>query len=107
MCPLNKTAVIAGQKESTYSSSGPGGYAFLRHVPVVNWFLSSREDLGEELQLLILVCPQIANRRVQMTAVPSGETANVENAVSKSVNEKSEKIHRQETLNWFQKMFTW
>lgn len=107
VCPLNKTAVIAGQKESTYSSSGPGGYAFLRHVPVVNWFLSSREDLGEELQLLILVCPQIANRRVQMTAVPSGETANVENAVSKSVNEKSEKIHRQETLNWFQKMFTW
>ena len=85
VCPLNKTAVIAGQRELTYSGSGPEGYAFLRHIPVISWFAASEENQGEELQLLILACPRIANRKVQMTSVPSDETALVEKTVSRSV----------------------
>ncbi len=107
LCPLNKTAVIAGQREMTFSNSGPSGYAFLRHIPIVNWFMAFEEDQGEEMQLLILVCPKIAGQHVQMSSVPSEETAEVENKVSRSVREKSRKIQQQENRNWFLKMFTW
>ena len=107
LCPLNKTAVIAGQKELTYSNSGPGGYAFLRHIPVINWFTSNEEVQAEEMQFLILVHPQIAERKVKMASVPSAETANLEESVSKSVSEKNRKAREKEELSWFEKMFTW
>lgn len=107
LCPLNKTAVIAGQKELTYSNSGPSGYAFLRHIPVINWFTSSEEDQGEEMTFLILVSPRIANSKVKMTSIPSAETAGVEDSVSRSVNERSRKVQEQEEASWFWKMFTW
>lgn len=107
LCPLNQTAVIAGQKDLTYTSSGPSGYAFLRHIPVINWFTSSEEEQSEEMLLLILVSPRIANSNVQMTSIPSDETREVEPAVSRSIEEKNEKIREQESRSWFEKMFTW
>ena len=107
LCPLDKTAVIAGQKELSYSNSGPNGYAFLRHIPVVNWFMASEEKQGEEMQMLILVCPQLTNQLPQMTETPSSETAGVEKQVSDSVRDKSRKVREREKSNWFLKMFTW
>ena len=107
LCPLNQTAVIAGQKDLTYSDSGPRGYAFLRHIPVINWFTSSREEQYEEMMILILVSPRIASSQVQMTSIPSDDTREVENNISKSIEEKSEEVHEQESQNWFLKMFTW
>ena len=107
LCPLNKTAVIAGQKELTYSNSGPSGYAFLRHIPVVSWFTSSEEEQGEEMQFLILVYPQIAGRKVEMSSIPSAETAALEENVSRSVVEKNRKVRAREELSWFEKMFIW
>ena len=106
-CPLNKTAVIAGQRELTYSESGPSGYAFLRHIPVVSWFTSSEEEQGEEMQFLILVYPQIAGRKVEMSSIPSAETAALEENVSRSVVEKNRKVRAREELSWFEKMFIW
>lgn len=107
LCPLNRTAVIAGQKDLTYSDSGPSGYAFLRHIPVISWFTSSEEEQNEEMQLLILVSPRIANSNVQMASVPSDETREVETTISRSIEEKSEEIREQESRSWFEKMFTW
>ena len=57
--------------------------------------------------LLILVSPRIANSNVQMTSIPSDETREVEPAVSRSIEEKNEKIREQESRSWFEKMFTW
>ena len=107
LCPLNQTAVIAGQKDLTYSSSGPGGYAFLRHIPVINWFTSSSEEQQEEMLLLILVSPRIAGSPVALTSLPSDDTREVEESISRVVEEKSEKAREQESRGWFEKMFTW
>ena len=106
-CQLDKTAVIAGQKELTYSESGPTGYAFLRHIPIVSWFFSSEEKQGEEMFLLILASPAISERKVEMTGRPSAETAETEKKVTESVRKKSEKAREREERNWFLKMFTW
>ena len=107
ICPLGQTAIIAGQKEMTFNHSGPSGYAFLRHIPVINWFASSSEDKGEENQILVLVSPELMHQDAQLSARPSEENASLEQEVSERVNEENQKVMDNEQKTWFQRMFTW
>ena len=107
ICPLGQTAIIAGQKELTFTQSGPSGYAFLRHIPIINWFASSSEDKGEENQILILVSPELMHQDAQMSSRPSEENATLEQEVSERVNEEYQEVQENERKSWFQRMFTW
>lgn len=107
ICPLGQTAIIAGQKELTFTHTGPGGYAFLRHIPVINWFASSSEDKGEENQILVLVSPELMHQDAQLSARPSEENASLEQEVSERVNEEYQEVQDNEQKSWFQRMFTW
>lgn len=107
ICPLGQTAIIAGQKELTFTQSGPSGYAFLRHIPIINWFASSSEDKGEENQILILVSPELMHQDTQMSSRPSEENATLEQEVSERVNEEYQEVQDNEQKSWFQRMFTW
>ncbi len=107
ICPLGQTAIIAGQKELTFTHTGPGGYAFLRHIPVINWFASSSEEKGEENQILILVSPELMEQNTEMSARPSEENASLEQEVSERVNEEYQEVQDNEQKSWFQRMFTW
>lgn len=107
ICPLGKTAIIAGQKELTFSHEGPSGYAFLRHIPVINWFASSEEDQGEELQMLILVSPELMDQNITMATRPSEENATLEQEVSERVSAENLKVQENEQKTWFERMFTW
>ena len=107
VCPLGKTAVIAGQKELTFANNGPSGYAFLRHVPIVNWFTSFEEDSGEQVQMLILVSPELMKPNVQLARHPSEETAGVETSVSDDVSKAEQKVLERESIPWYKRMFTW
>jgi len=107
ICPLGQTAIIAGQKELTFTQSGPSGYAFLRHIPIINWFASSSEDKGEENQILILVSPELMHQDAQMSSRPSEENATLEQEVSERVNEEYQEVQENEQKSWFQRMFTW
>lgn len=107
ICPLGQTAIIAGQKELTFTQSGPSGYAFLRHIPIINWFASSSEDKGEENQILILVSPELMHQDTQMSSRPSEENATLEQEVSERVNEEYQEVQDNERKSWFQRMFTW
>ena len=107
ICPLGQTAIIAGQKELTFTQSGPSGYAFLRHIPIINWFASSSEDKGEENQILILVSPELMHQDTQMSSRPSEENATLEQEVSERVNEEYQEVQENEQKSWFQRMFTW
>ena len=107
ICPLGQTAIIAGQKELTFTQSGPSGYAFLRHIPIINWFASSSEDKGEENQILILVSPELMHQDTQMSSRPSEENATLEQEVSERVNEEYQEVQENERKSWFQRMFTW
>ena len=107
ICPLGKTAVIAGQKELTFSRGGPSGYAFLRHIPVVNWFTSFQEDTGEQMQILILVSPERMKQDVQVAVHPSEENRHLEKEVSTRTGEKEQKVRNRENHSWFLRMFDW
>ena len=107
LCPLGQTAIIAGQKELTFSHEGPSGYAFLRHIPVLNWFTSFEEDKGEEVQMLILVSPELMHQDTQLAARPSEENATLEKDVFEQVSEENQKVLENEKKTWLQRMFTW
>ncbi|MBO4631640.1 MAG: hypothetical protein J5858_06930 [Lentisphaeria bacterium] len=107
LCPLGKTAVIARQKELTFNKHGPVGYAFLRHVPILNWFFSFKEDSGEQVQILILVSPELMHQNVKMSSRPSKDTSPLEQEVSTRVNSENGKVIKNENRSWFTRMFTW
>ena len=107
LCPLGKTAVIAGQKELTFTKNGPAGYAFMRHVPILNWFFSFKEDVGEQVQVLILISPELMHQNVKISAQPSKETAGLEKNVFTKVDSEHQKVLKKEKDNWFVRMFTW
>lgn len=107
VCPLGKTVVIAGQKEMTFSKSGPTGYAFLRHIPILNWFAAYDEDSGEQVQMLILVSPELMKQNVQLTKRPSDETAGLENSVSARVGKAEAEVLEKEELPWYKRIFVW
>lgn len=106
-CALGKTVVIAGQKENTYTGNGPTGYAFLRHVPVLNWFFAHEDEVNTEMYYLILVSPQLKKTAPQMIAPPVTETGKIEKTVSDRVKKREEATRAKEEKNWFLKMFTW
>ena len=80
---------------------------FLRHIPVINWFASSEEDQGEELQMLILVSPELMDQNITMATRPSEENATLEQEVSERVNSENLKVQENEQKTWFERMFTW
>ena len=106
-CLLGKTIVIAGQKESTRISSGPSGYAFLRHVPILSWIFSHKEETDTEMYYLILVYPQLKKNPPELQAIPVEETAGVEKTVYERVRKREAGNRAKEEKNWFLKMFTW
>ena len=103
---MNQTAIIAGQREFTRTKSD-SGYAFLRHVPLLNSIFGYEEESLEELQLLILVSPQIAKKGIEMTSIPSSETVGVEKAVSKGIEPDSEKLRENSGKSREEKILTW
>lgn len=107
LCPLGKTAIIAGQKELTFTHNGPTGYAFLRHVPVLNWFFAFKEDVGEEMQILILVSPELMRQDAKLSEHPSQENRKLGEEVSGRTGEQERDVRERERHNWFRRMFNW
>ena len=106
VCNLGQTAVISGQREITRTKSD-SGYAFLRHVPVLSSLFGYEEENVEELQLLILVSPQIAGNAVEMLSKPSAETSGVEGDVSKGIAPDADELRENSNKSRAEKMFTW
>lgn len=106
VCNLGQTAVISGQREITRTKSD-SGYAFLRHVPVLSSLFGYEEENVEELQLLILVSPQIAGNAVEMLSKPSAETSGVEGDVSKGIVPDADELRENSNKSRAEKMFTW
>ncbi len=106
VCHLNQTAILAGQREITHTKSD-SGYAFLRHVPLLGSVFGYEEDNVEELQLLILVSPQLAKNGVEMASKPSAETSAVESETSKSIEAASKTLRDNSNKSRGEKIFTW
>lgn len=60
VCPLGKTVVLAGYKNMVESTMPPAGFPVLRHIPIMNWFVSKEENSIEDIKLLMLVSVKVA-----------------------------------------------
>ena len=60
VCPLGKTVVLAGYKNMVESTMPPAGFPVLRHIPIMNWFVSKEGDSIENVKLMMLVGVKIA-----------------------------------------------
>ena len=76
-------------------------------MPILDSLFGYDEENVEELQLLILVSPQISKSGVEMASKPSSETANVEDEVSNSLEAQSSKLRENSKKSKGEKMFTW
>lgn len=59
VCPLGKTVVLAGYKNMVESTMPPAGFPVLRHIPIMNWFVSKEGNSIENIKLLMLVSVKI------------------------------------------------
>lgn len=106
-CAPGKTVVIAGQKENVHTANGPSGYAFLRHVPVLNWFFAHEDEVNTEMYYLILVSPQLKQTAPDMQSLPVKETAGIDKKVHDKVQKREKANQEKESQSRFRKMFTW
>ena len=60
VCPLGKTVVLAGYKNMVESTMPPAGFPVLRHIPIMNWFVSKEGNSVENVKLLMLVSVNVA-----------------------------------------------
>lgn len=59
VCPIGKTVVLAGYKNMVESTMPPAGFPVLRHIPIMNWFVSQESDSLENVKLMMLVSVKI------------------------------------------------
>lgn len=59
VCPIGKTVVLAGYKKMVESTMPPAGFPVLRHIPIMNWFVSQESDSLENVKLMMLVSVKI------------------------------------------------
>ncbi|MBQ6139675.1 MAG: hypothetical protein IJI54_00180 [Kiritimatiellae bacterium] len=53
--PLGQTMVIGGYRRMVETTTPPSGFPVLRHVPIVNWFVSKESNSIENMKLMMLV----------------------------------------------------
>ena len=61
VCPLGKTVVLSGYKGMVESTMPPAGFPVLRHIPIMNWFVSTEGDSFEDIRLMMLVSVKIVD----------------------------------------------
>ncbi|MCQ2380186.1 MAG: hypothetical protein MJ025_04615 [Victivallaceae bacterium] len=107
VCPLGKTTMLAGERELRQTNNGPSGYAFLRHIPIINWFTAVQQDTAEDTQMVMLVYPQIPGSAPDLTSIPSAESAAVEKRAADKVESDAGLMREKDERPWYKKMFTW
>lgn len=107
-CPINKTAVIAGQVERNHEKDGPTGYGILRHIPIVNWVMGYGKYDTSDNVYIILIYPEITSPdKVKLTQKPSDITKEVDKEATAFIEPEVQAIRKNEQKNWFKRMFTW
>jgi Flp pilus assembly secretin CpaC len=82
VCKLNETVALGGLKELLQNNGGPDGMPYLRHLPIINWFVAEKEVSYQDKEFLMLISPQLMTQAKPIELPPSQELRDVdENAV--------------------------
>jgi len=69
--PLGKTVAVAGYDSLLEQTKLPSGTPFLRHIPVLNWFVAKEGENLEDQALLILVSVRKVDVESEAPMVPN------------------------------------
>lgn len=108
VCPLGKTVVLSGYKNMVESTMPPAGFPVLRHIPIMNWFVSKESDSIENVKLMMLVNVRIARgdeTEAQDARLAYEDTKNLPSEVEITNKERLESRKKWRGvlyfLNWF------
>ena len=107
--PLGQTVAVAGYESLFENTLGPSGTPLLRHIPIVNWFVSDKEHKQEDLALLFLVSVRKVDVENEEPMVPNTPMKDITLDADTSTEEryKAEKAKKNThrgcwtPLNWF------
>ncbi len=101
VCKLDDTVALGGLKELLQSNGGPDGMPYLRHVPIVNWFVAEKDVSYQDKEFLMLISPQLMTQAKPIELPPSQELRDVEeNAVEDLLTGKREQRRWFRWLHW-------
>lgn len=107
--PLGQTIAVAGYESLMERTTQPSGTPFLRHIPIVNWFVAGQGESLEDETLLFLVSVRkvdVENEAPMVPNTPQKDVtldANTPNAERIANEEDMTLKHRGcwTPLNWF------
>lgn len=105
VCKVGQTVILAGTNEAKDDVDEPSGYAFLRKVPILNWFFAGGSTSAMDDRLLILIQPTYPTDVPQLSAAPSTETIPLieeTKDVGSDVEERTE-----ESWRWYNAFYFW
>lgn len=105
--PLGQTMVIGGYKRMVESTTPPSGFPVLRHVPIVNWFVSKEANSIENIKLMMLVSVRVVDPNEpepQKAKLPYEESKNLPTEVE-ITNE--ERLKDREPFSGFWSWLNW
>ncbi|MGN0833631.1 MAG: hypothetical protein ACI4RD_08305 [Kiritimatiellia bacterium] len=109
VCPLGKTVVLAGYRSMLEESSPPSGFPILRHIPIVNWFVSQEGNRIENMKLMMLVSVRIAagdEPEAQQAVLPYEDTKNLPAEVEIPNDRRLEGRRKWHGIMYFMNWFT-
>jgi len=105
-CNIGETVIISGSHDLSKQQSGPNGYAFLRYIPVINWFAAGSSNTSQDFYTLFLVSPQYADEPEPLNKAPSEETRDIERKVNRPLA-KEVKKHVEAQGRWWECFYFW
>jgi len=101
VCKLDETVALGGLKELLQNNGGPDGMPYLRHVPIINWFVAEKDVSYQDKEFLMLISPQLMTQAKPIELPPSQELRDVdENAVEDLLTGKREQRRWYRWLHW-------
>ena len=106
--PLGQTVAVAGYESLMESTTLPSGAPFLRHIPIINWFMAKQGEDLKDYTLLFLVSVRKVDLETEAPMVENTPMkditldANTDNKTRVKQEQEKNKPDRGCTpLNWF------
>lgn len=99
-CKLGETVIIGGYEKMLEQDSLPDGLPVLRHVPILNWFVSKEGHVDEDKTMLMAISVDRARTAAVSLALPEDITQQVNTPNDERLKEKRRFRGCWTPLNW-------
>lgn len=102
-CTLGETVLIGGYEKMREVSDLPAGMPVLRHVPIVNWFVSSEGHANTDINMIMAVSvnPVAPGSAAAAVLPPKDITLEIDKTNDERIKEKQRWKGCLAPLNWF------